>query len=98
MEHCMYNTQGFLVCAKNDTQKIKNYVEPFVGAMAQGRDSSLFTERPTSQSIWDPKSASMICTPLCSNYEQEWNGGFRSVGGSVCYCIDRSVVQDNQDE
>jgi hypothetical protein len=90
----MYNTQGTLVCAKNNTQKIKNYVEPFVAAMTQGRDGSLFTEIATSQTIWDHKSASMICTPLCLKNEQEWNGGFRSVGGSVCYCVNGSVNQN----
>jgi hypothetical protein len=50
--------------------------------------SLAFTERPTSRTIWDKTSANTICVPLCSRFNQEWTQGFRSVGGSVCYCQD----------
>jgi hypothetical protein len=72
----------------------KIVIEPFVESTPRGKDVDnnivrlAFTERPTSRTIWDKTSANIICVPLCSRFNQEWTQGFRSVGGSVCYCQD----------
>ena len=96
--HCVYNAQGFLECQSTNTpqpaEKYTDIVETFIETNPRGKDvdnkvlNLAFTERPTSQTIWDKKSAGIICNPLCAKYEQLWTQGFRSVGGSVCYCQD----------
>lgn len=97
-EQCAYNAQGFLECKQGNVPASyieKNVViEPFVESTPRGKDvdnkvvNLAFTERPTSRAIWDKTSANVICVPLCSKFDQAWTQGFRSVGGSVCYCQD----------
>ena len=96
-QQCSYNVQGFLECKSGyapASYTAKDIIEPFVETMPRGKDvdnktvNLAFTERSTSQNIWDKKSANIICVPLCSKFNQEWTQGFRSAGGSVCYCQD----------
>jgi hypothetical protein len=69
-------------------------IEPFVETTPRGKDvdnktvDMSFTERATSHTIWDKTSAGIICGQLCSKFNQAWTQGFRSAGGSVCYCQD----------
>jgi hypothetical protein len=99
-KQCFYNAQGFLECKSgdahaSDTTKENNIIiEPFVETAPRGKtiDNNTvnlkFTERSTSQTIWDKTSAGVICVPLCSKFNQAWTQGFRKAGGSVCYCQD----------
>ena len=97
-KHCTYTAQGRLECShEKHSPKVSNdipMIETFIQTAARGRSidnvgvNVHFTERPTSKTIWDKKSANSICTPLCARFEQVWTQGFRSVGGSVCYCRD----------
>lgn len=97
--NCIYTAQGKLECKQKNNSLYVNedglqVIEGFIETKTKGKTvdnigmSVSFTERPTSKMIWDKKSAEVICTPLCAKYQQEWTKGFRSIGGSVCYCQD----------
>lgn len=94
-KHCIYTAQGRLECQhEQQSHNPATVIETFVETAARGKDvdnkgvSISFTERPTSKTIWDKTSAKIICTPLCAKFDQVWSNGFRSTGGSVCYCQD----------
>lgn len=84
-QNCMYNTQGYLICK---TKKEDN-IETFINAKLTQIKNNGFTEISTSTLIWDKNSAKEICEPICNANSQKWNGGYRSSGGSVCYCINK---------
>ena len=102
-KQCSYSAQGFLECKRGE--RIEKYsvvdskvvIEPFVETLPVAINvlsqttNKIFTERATSQSIWDRTSAETICAPLCSRFNQTWTQGFRNVGGSVCYCQDTNL-------
>lgn len=94
---CIYTAQGFLECKSSPYQQNaspQDSVETFIEAKTQGTDVNNnityihFTERPTSKRVWDQESANSICQTLCEKHGETWTGGFRSIGGSVCYCND----------
>ncbi len=92
---CVYNAQGFLECSRNNKNRLTTTVETYVDAKVEGNfisfdeEDLVFTERPTSKSIWDKESATVICEPVCAKNNEVWTEGYRSVGGSVCYCKQR---------
>ena len=107
---CTYTAQGKLECRRDKQSQASTIIETYVESAARGKNvdnkgiNVSFTERPTSKTIWDKTSANIICTPLCAKFEQVWTQGFRSTGGSVCYCQDvpppiaAPVVEDRQSQ
>jgi hypothetical protein len=95
MHNCLYTTQGRVVCTKEDSKekKQKDLVEHFLETPVHGlevvnkKNEITIVERPLSTKLWDKNDAKIRCTNLCKQFDEKWNNGYRSEGGSACYCV-----------